>query len=293
MTITRRTGGHLAVLARFGVPSFAAVAIGCAVAATSGVPNGVWTRSLASWGLGALAAVATALWGGRRMSLALLILAPLGLAATFLSADLQGVHRWIDAGPLHLNAAEVLLPASVVTLAGLRRWSVRLACAAAMLLLLALQPDASQATALGAALLVVAVTSPAARLPRIVAGVLAVVATVVAWLRPDPLAPVPEVEKIMSLAVQVSPFAAGAAWVALLLACGALAWPAHASRPSPASTALAAYALLTALIPLVGAFPVPLVGQAMSPILGLWLGAGLLAAKQREVSAYRPAASGG
>ena len=36
-----------------------------------------------------------------------------------------------------------------------------------------------------------------------------------------------------------------------------------------------------AVTPLFGAFPVPLVGVGMSPILGAWLGVGLLAAMTR------------
>ena len=36
-----------------------------------------------------------------------------------------------------------------------------------------------------------------------------------------------------------------------------------------------------AVTPLFGAFPVPLVGVGMSPILGAWLGVGLLAATAR------------
>ncbi len=55
--------------------------------------------------------------------------------------------------------------------------------------------------------------------------------------------------------------------------------------------ALAAYALVSAVAALAGPFPVPLVGMAMSPILGLWLGAGLLAAQARRVNAYSRAAS--
>lgn len=244
---------------------------GCAVAATSGVPAGVWLRNLIAWALGLAMAVGLARWAGARAELVFLVLAPVGLAATFLSADLHGVYRWVDLGPLHLNVAQVLLPPAIVAMAVRRdvwAWLV----AAVVLVLLILQPDASQATALGAALAVVIVTRQATGWAT-VAGLAAVaVAIAMAWQRPDPLTPVPEVEEIMRLAWAVSPLAAVGAWLALAGACLS---PGLAR--TPAAWALVAYALLAALAPLAGWFPVPLVGMAMSPIIGLWLGAGLLA----------------
>ncbi|MDZ4376456.1 MAG: hypothetical protein U1C74_34155, partial [Phenylobacterium sp.] len=57
-----------------------------------------------------------------------------------------------------------------------------------------------------------------------------------------------------------------------------------------AAYALAAYALTAFGVSLTGKYPVPLAGMAFSPVLGLWLGAGLLAA-QRRLSTCTPAAS--
>lgn len=261
--------------------------VGCAVAATSGVPAGVWLRNLIAWALGLAMAVGLARWAGARAELVFLVLAPVGLAATFLSADLQGVHRWVDLGPLHLNVAQVLLPPAIVAMAARAdawRWLV----AGAATVLLALQPDASQATAWGGALAVLIAMSPGQGWAK-AGGFLGLAAVIaVAWSRPDPLAPVAEVEEIMRLAWAVTPLAAVAAWTALAGACLSVA----ASR-TPAAVALAAYAVLAALMPLVGWFPVPLVGMTMSPIIGLWLGAGLLAAQaRRAASTYTPAASG-
>jgi hypothetical protein len=42
--------------------------------------------------------------------------------------------------------------------------------------------------------------------------------------------------------------------------------------------ALTACCVVTAVAPMFGAFPVPLVGVGMSSIVGFWLGAGALAA---------------
>jgi hypothetical protein len=53
--------------------------------------------------------------------------------------------------------------------------------------------------------------------------------------------------------------------------------PLFPRRTAPATT-LASYFLTISLMPLVGAFPVPLTGMGMSPILGYWLGIGVLSA---------------
>lgn len=257
--------------------------MGCGVAAATGVPAGVWLRNPVAWVVGAAIAVGLAFRAGERTELVFLALAPLGLAASFLSADLQGVHRWVDLGPLHLNVAQVLLPPAIVTIAS-RRDAWTWLAAMLTLALLILQPDASQATAFSGALaVVIARQGPIAAVSALLVGV------GLAWRQPDPLAPVPQVEEIMRLAWAVSPAMAVAAWASVAGAYLSFGW----SR-TLAAWALAAYAVLAALMPLVGWFPVPLVGMTMSPIIGLWLGAGLLAAQARrnDPSRYIPAASG-
>jgi hypothetical protein len=84
------------------------------------------------------------------------------------------------------------------------------------------------------------------------------------------------VEGVVLLAARVSPVVAclGVACIA-----GSVAAPlllARGSRPSvrDAALSLAAYSGLAALAPAAGAFPVPLMGIAVSPILGAWLGLG-------------------
>jgi hypothetical protein len=108
------------------------------------------------------------------------------------------------------------------------------------------------------------------------------VAAAAAWMRPDPLQPVAEVEEIVGLAFQVSPLIGG---LALILLAVFAAVPAALTRPDArlklAGAALSLCLAAWAVTPLFGAFPVPLVGVGMSPILGAWLGVGLLAATAR------------
>jgi hypothetical protein len=286
------SGSPARALALFGLLSLVAVAIGCGVAAASGVPAGAWIRNPISWGVGALAAVLILRFSGPRTRLAFLAAAPVGLLATLGNGGQLGVHRWLDLGPLHINAAQVLLPPAIVACGasiGGRAWPW---AAAAVMALLVVQPDASQATAFGGALFALIGASRLSRPARAAAMAAVGVAIAASWLRPDPLAPVPEVEEIMRLAWAISPAAAIAACAALLGAVGSFA---VFRTPGAGPRALCAYAVLSAFMPVLGPFPVPLVGMAMSPILGLWLGAGLLAAEARRsaVSANTPAASGG
>src|SRR3954470_13147050 len=128
------------LLAAFAAISLAAVLLGALVCAMSGVPTGLWIRNLVAWGLGALAAAALARWAGDRLSHVIALAAPLCLGVTFLSPALEGVHRWLVAGPLRFNAAMLLLPSLVVATAVLiRRHRWWWAPAFAALALLALQ----------------------------------------------------------------------------------------------------------------------------------------------------------
>lgn len=280
------TNKSVRLMAVFGLASLAAVGLGAAVCALSGVSAASWGRNLAAWLVGAVIAAALAAAGRRIVSpgaaLAVAGLAVAGLAASFFNPAQEGVHRWIDAGPLHVNIAMVVLPSlSVVLAAAEDRWVVWGAAVAALILLVA-QPDASQTTTLAAVLILVAAFRAPSRGVKAALILFAGVAAAAAWMRPDPLQPVAEVEEIVGLAFQVSPLIGG---LALILLAVFAAVPAALTRPDArlklAGAALSLCLAAWAVTPLFGAFPVPLVGVGMSPILGAWLGVGLLAATAR------------
>jgi len=275
------------LLLPFAVVSLAAVITGAYVAASNGVPAALWGRNIAAWAIGAGAGAAiVATFRPVYLSVSLWA-APVGLAASFLSSDLQGVHRWINIGPVHLNAAMLLLPGAIVALGALARerpWAW--APALASLGLLAAQPDASQASTAAVSAAVIAVA--AIRRPILRGAMVAVagLAAVCAWLQPDTLRPVPEVEGIIGLASNLSTAVAGVAW--LLLAATAAApiiWARRESAWRLAACALSLCFLLWAVTPTFGAFPVPFIGIGLSPILGAWLGVGVLAGLSRRSAA--------
>ena len=266
----------------FTVLSFVAIASGCLAVALDGAPAGAWLRNIAAWGVGAVVALTVSRFASPIFARVMIFAAPAGLLASLASPGQMGVHRWLEVGPVQANAAALLLPAFVVAMASFIHdarwiWFAYALCA----VVLVLQPDASQATALAVAGLVIVARLPVARVFRISTVVLVLSGAVVAWLRPDPLTPVAEVEGIIGLAYTLSPLIATGAVVSLGAA--TLAPMIIAARPESsvvrtAALALSAYFVLSALTTLFGAFPVPLVGISMSPVVGFWLGVGLLVA---------------
>lgn len=276
---------RFALLVVFGAFSFSSVALGAYICAEMGVPSALWVRNLAAWGVGALAALAIALTFRAAMLHVALWAAPLGLLLTFLSPAQEGAHRWVDVGPLYVNAAMLLLPAMIVAVAMLSRrfvwaWAPPLVC----LVLLVLQPDASQATALALVVVTLAATSTLPVWARLAIVAAAGVLGVLAWFQPDPLAPVPEVEEILRIGMRVAPIAAGLALacVAATALCFGFTQP-HVSEPTRGATvALSVCFLAWIVTTYFGAFPVPWVGIGLSPIVGAWLGVGLLVGLRRE-----------
>lgn len=280
LTATRR------LLASFSAISLTAVALGALVCAMSGVPTGLWARNLGAWIVGLLAAVALASRAGSRAPYVAAGLALLGLCVSLVSPGLEGVHRWLVVGPVRINAAMLAAPSLVVATAVLtaRAWWGWLPIILA-LVVMALQPDASQATALALAVCVLAAARPTDSLAlRVAVSATSIAAAGWTWTRPDPLQPVPEVEGIVQLAADHSIFLAAAC---VLLLAGFAAAPMLAMRGRQPDGVAAAGLSLSALLagwvvaPAIGAFPVPMVGVGLSPILGAWLGIGLSAALAR------------
>jgi hypothetical protein len=189
---------------------------------------------------------------------------------------------------VRLNAAELFLPMALVAWTGVavRRRPLWLVVPV-IAIVLALQPDASQAVALAGAVIAVLLAQSLPHSFRLMAAVIPVAAAVMAVFRPDPLQPVPEVEGIIGLALETSPA------LAVLTLAGAVLSPLAAAGASRAAAlGLSVYLALTALAPCLGAFPVPLVGMGVSPILGAWCGIGLLVGLGRGEPSNVSASSG-
>lgn len=279
---------RFAPLVVFGVLSLSSVALGAYICAEMGVPSALWVRNLAAWGVGALAALAIALTYRAAMLHVALWVAPLGLLLTFLSPAQDGVHRWIDAGPLQVNAAMLLLPSMIVALEMMPRQFIWVwAAPLASLLLGVLQPDASQATALVLVVVILAATSSLPLWTRMAIVVAAGALGLAAWFQSDPLAPVPEVEDILLVGMNVAPIAAALALVFVMSTalCLDFTLPYVSKRVGHATAALSLCFFAWIITTYFGAYPVPWVGIGLSPIVGAWLGVGLLVGLRRDANA--------
>ena len=260
-----------------------ALAVGVLIMRMSDVPVSQWGQNVAAWAVGTL--LCLGLWRtrsspgrGRWFDVAAgLTLA--ALAATLLAPGVDGVHRWLPLGPVRLHAAAVLLPLLLVAMQGLaqaRGWWMSTAVAVGVAVVLVLQPDGAQATAFAAGCLVLLLPL-AGRDPRRLTALLSLpVLAGLAWLRRDPLAPVPHVEGIVGLAAGL-----GAGWVvAAVVALLVLPLPFFlAARGAGRHVGLAVgtYVAITLLAAfLTGNFPVPVMGYGVSPILGYLAGLGVL-----------------
>ena len=269
----------------FALASAGTIALGSAGLVLDGAGPGTWLRNPAAWFVGlALAAAVMANGGSASVSRGVIALAIAALAATFLAPPQAGVHRWIDAGPLRGNVAALLLPSVLVALATSRLPAPPFMGLTAVIgLLLAAQPDASQASAFLTAASLLLISRPCSSGLK-VAGTLGAAALVAAaWLRPDRLQPVPEAEGIFGVLAGISSVLAAAAAIALAVTSlvPLRAAPGTDRSRGDAALALTLYFGVVGLMPLLGAFPVPLVGLGMSFPVGYLLGMALLCARRR------------
>ena len=277
---------QLRVISFFGAASLLAVAAGCVAMARSGVPATSWMRTPLAWLVGAcLAALLLRFGRARGAATAAVIAAVAALVATLFVDGQEGVHRWLDVGPLHINVAALLLPAAIVGLGAITlRSGFGVTSTLVIATVLLMQPDASQLAGFAAAAVVLLLRSRGSRWGTVLGLAVAIAFAASGWMRHDPLQPVPEVEQIFALCYSVSPILAAFAGLALAAAVVApLALRAPSGAPArDESLALAAYFAIVSLAPLFRWFPVPLVGLGMSFPVGFWLGIALLVVMARS-----------
>jgi hypothetical protein len=230
----------------------------------------------------AVAAFGLLIWSaGRRLSSPTrrgtrAFLAAAGMVAIllpFASEGMAGVHRWVSVAGLRLHASAIAAPLLILCVAAAASYRIghALAISAAGGIILALQPDAAQATSFAAACAVVLVRA-GTKQPRLVLFGVALLSAIAgaSFLRRDPLPPVAHVEGIYEVVTSGGPGPAAMATLALLLLPVPffVAWYRH--RRSTA-LALGVYVTMTVLAPAWGTFPVPIMGYGASPILGYFI----------------------
>lgn len=287
------------VVSAFLVPTAVAV-VGAALMALGCVPMATWglhvLALVPALGLGLL--VSRAGPGLRRYAPLAAVAALLPLAATLAAPGIDGVHRWLAVGPVHLHASAILAPLIVAGLGGLaargRWWPFAALLVAAQALHVA-QPDAGQAFAVALGAAVAALVAPGKGPARAAMILVAVVAGVAARFPADPLAPVRHAEGILELAAArgLGLWLLARAFLAVLALppfLGVLHALAARERGAAAVAAgLFGYEVGAILAPALGAFPVPVLGFGASHLVGFVLANGLIVAIVRGLPLPAPA----
>ena len=197
----------------------------------------------------------------------------LGIAFPLL-ADAPGPERWVSLGPINLYMAPALFPSFLVACSvwiaqGGRSQHFAFIAIVGASVLLAAQPDASQALALLAASAVAVARSPSRSPVSIVALAFAALATGWAFSQPDPLQPLPHVEGVFALALGHSLFAG-----ALVIASAAalvLGLHVNSSGGRTWLSVVAVYYAVLFACSVAGLTPAPLIGYGAGPLLGFGL----------------------
>jgi cell division protein FtsW (lipid II flippase) len=275
-----------------------AVAIGIIVMRASGAPVSRWGLQLFALLAGLVLYASIARTPLDRSVRRAPLLGALGLAviaATLAAPGLLGVHRWLAAGPLRLNASALASPLVLVALCVLAsrgRSATAALLAAATQLVHLVQPDAGQATAFGVAGACALAMSDDLPAWRWLNASALVASALLSWTRVDPLPAVADVEHILELALGLAAPVAMLGVLALATIPAILARATWRRRGTPLArvvgSSLTAYVACAMLVPAVGNFPVPALGFGASPILGIYLALGLAAA--HGLGAPRPSA---
>lgn len=269
--------------------------LGAFVAWRSGAPIAAFAINATAAALGAgVAAMAGRLSSAilLRVSGPLSVIAVLLTASTLLFPGLDEVHRWIELGQVRLHASAVAVPWVLLGMSDAlhRRFSAAAVLAVGLSAVHAAQPDAGQGTAFAlAASTLLARAHSTHWLQRAVSCTVVLLIGFGAWLQPDPLPAVPHVERILQLAASLAPalgIAAVAALALLLLpaAPGTARWKTSDGPGTPLATSLFVYIAATLCVPMLGNFPVPVMGAGAGPVLGWYMATGILGAPRRRLS---------
>lgn len=264
----RRLGqGRASVLPSLMI--FPAIALGVLAMICGGVSPALWGQQAGAWVLLALLAMPLRRVMARvsPQSLSVLFLVPLALALR--GEAVGGARRWIDLIVFHAHAAELVIPALIVALHGLKKPHFMLLGAA---VLLCCQPDLSQLAAFSAAALPILWRHREGRIPAALCTLILGALLAICVRIPVAIEPIDYCEGILAMLGNVSPLLPTVGWAAL--AAIPLCFAYRFLRRGQAQTlSLALYYAVWMLMALSGEYPVPFMGFGLSPIVGYALAA--------------------
>ncbi|MCX6123965.1 MAG: hypothetical protein NTV34_04345 [Proteobacteria bacterium] len=209
------------------------------------------------------------------------------IAATLFFPGMESVSRWLQVGPLNVNASMAFAPLLIYALHTSFRQKSRAGIFAAIALstIHIIQPDAGQQTAFClASIALLWGAQQLTNLQRWSWVLFAAIAIAFAWLRPDPLPSIKHVELIVHLIFGMGPTSVVLFWLCSALLLSPFLIGVYKNyrekRIDHNDFAVAAIVYLIAgfVVTECGNFPVPIFGAGLSSILGWYALLGLLKA---------------
>lgn len=262
----------------FAIASLLCVGFGFFITQSQGVALTLSIRNVIAWLFGLLLAILIYKYQNPRFYWIYIVFAVIGLMFSLQGSSQQGVHRWIKIGPVVFNVAQLFLPAAIVAFGAVRfeKWQYFI-LALCMGMILSGQPDASQCFAFSVAIIVVIIGSSIPKFTKILIVMVLLWLTINALFSTDNLPSIPEVEGIIKTSFEISSLlGALSLFLLVVTAIVPLGMGREIKSVVLSQWALCAYFITVALAPLLGAYPVPLMGIGFSSIIGSWLGIGLL-----------------
>jgi hypothetical protein len=261
----------------------AAFLIGVAVVAAVGLlaqdAAGAPTSALAVQGVGLAVGgligliLALAQWRpGARSATAFAAAAVVAVLITFTDPGSGEAQRWTMIGPVAVQPSLIVLPFVVWGWSAVRAGWGLAGLTAALVLLMASQPDAAACGGLFLALVGIGLARRSVSVSEGATMAAALAATVWAATRPDDLPAVAHVERVVVEAFAASPVIGSAAGLAMAAVPGLIGWRAASASPDGRTTTFGLTGLWLGLTvaALVANYPVPVAGYGASSAIG-WL----------------------
>ncbi|MGG7076632.1 cell division protein [Clostridium sardiniense] len=195
------------------------------------------------------------------------------LGLTFIDKGIYGIHRWVAIGPIKFYVTSIILPITIIELWNLlqrKKWMSTVVITLLILVILSIQPDASQLTAFSITIIIIFWNKLNRKIVKVIVSGILLILNSLSWIYLDALNPVPYVEQIVSLVGNM-----GSIWFVLgiisliILPLPFILFP--AKRYKLLSRGIGIYFILILISTIFGNFPVPLMGYGVSPMIGYFI----------------------
>ncbi|GGI14847.1 hypothetical protein [Gottfriedia solisilvae] len=251
---------------------FPAILVGILAMISNGVSSSVWMQNIIIWIVGSILGCVFLTKTKHKQYDKLIDRRPIIIIALLIAPfwfdGFDGIHRWIQFGPLSFYIASIVLPLLLIylwKLVGNKQYVYVIGLNFIVLVILLLQPDAGQVTAFACATSILLWHKMNNKLLELFNLIMTTTIVILSWIFIDDLAPVPYVEDILFLVKDM-----GVTWFVIgLMSLILLLFPFFFNgKKSTMSLTLGVYFLVMMIVTFFGHFPMPIMGYGISPLIG-------------------------